>query len=617
MEITSKDIAILQRALERERTARVEAEQLLESKSSELFESNRRLQDAQEVLEQKVAERTETLEHLVEELNVTAQERAEVLVELRSARDEALRLVEGRTDFFARISHDLRTPLNAIVGLVKLLLLEELAPDQTSKLATIDNSSRVLLSMINEILEFTKIDAGEVRIELVPTDIISITNAAIDMLTEEAAQKDIPIYLRSRSGIPSQLMLEPMRVEQILINLLSNAVKFTTTGSITVDLDVKDGPTPSLILRVTDTGTGIPPERLEKIFLPFKQSGKGELVTLGGTGLGLAIVDRLVRLLGGEVDVQSRVGEGSTFEISLPVEKPAAAIGAAGIKTIGGLSHEKPATNGLAEDVASLESLKNMARSKPLRLLVADDNQVNREVLELQLTFLGYEADYVSNGEEAIRATIERNYDLILMDISMPVVNGEEACRAIRALKDVVQPTIVAVTASAMAGDKERYLAAGMDDYLAKPLAPLTLANLLQGISSTRPNAQPMTEEASSGRVSTELVDLGELQQRLGSMVDPMLVKIAPVFLAELSGRLERLDLAYNKGDEGETISLLHALKGSSASTGCLVLANQCGEAEALARAGKRLEVQRIETLIKCAQATGVALQLYVAKIQN
>lgn len=613
MKNTSKDNAILQRALDRERMARSEAEQLLESKSSELFESNRQLLDAQGALEEKVAERTRALELLVEELNVAAKGRSEALIELRQARDEALRLMEGRTDFFARISHDLRTPLNAIVGLVKLLLQEDLASDQKSKLATIDNSGRVLLSMINEILEFTKIDAGEVNVELVPTDIAGVTNSAIDMLTEEASRKDIPIYLRSRSGLPEQLLLDPMRVEQILINLLSNAVKFTNTGSITVDLDIKDGPNPRLVLRVTDTGSGIPPDRLDKIFLPFKQTGKGGLVTMGGTGLGLAIVDRLVRLLGGEIDVQSTVGKGSSFEILLPAEKPQVVLGSAQENLVDNPRQGKTSVaNDLATDVAKLDAYKNMGQSKPLKLLVADDNQVNREVLEFHLTFLGYEADYVSNGEEAIRATIERNYDLILIDISMPVVNGEEACSAIRALKDVVQPTIVAVTASAMPGDKERYLAAGMDDYLAKPLAPLTLANLLQDITPAGGDSKVWVRpEAIPG----ELIDIDELQRRLGDMVEPMLTKIAPVFLAELSGRLAKLEAAYKKRNESEVISLLHALKGSSASTGCLVLAGQCAEGEALARAGKRLDAQRIDTLVDCARETGVALQQYVAKI--
>lgn len=615
MEKSAKDIAVVQRALERERKARSEAEQLLETKSSELFDSNQLLKGAQEKLEQKVVERTRALESLVEELNVAAQGRAEALNDLRVARDEALRLMEERTDFFARISHDLRTPLNAIVGLVKLLQQEDLEQSQVAKLVTIDNSSRVLLSMINEILEFTKIDSGEVKIDLVPTDIVGVSNAAIDMLTQEAATKDIPIYLRSRSGIPNQLLLEPMRVEQILINLLSNAVKFTNAGSITVDLDVEAAPDPRLILRVVDTGTGISPERLENIFLPFKQAGEGELATVGGTGLGLAIVDRLVRLLGGDVEVQSTVGQGTTFEISLPAATPKAGATYAGQgSNVGPALGHKPGLDAQELEIASFEAFENMGQAKPLRLLVADDNQVNREVLEMQLTFLGYEADYVANGEEAIRATIERNYDLILMDISMPLVNGEEACRAIRALNDIEQPTIVAVTASAMEADKERYLAAGMDHYLAKPLDPLDLAKLLQEIYAAQATVRPLPI-AKSEQEATDLVDMAELKQRLGEMVNPMLIKLTPVFLAELPGRLERLELAYKSREQDEIVRLLHALKGSSASTGCVVLANQCSEAEALARAGKRLDVERIDTLVQCALATGSALQQQVAKI--
>ena len=604
----SKLAQALERAVERERAARIEAERFLESKSTELYESNMRLLEAREALEQKVQDRTADLERTVEELHTAAKERKEAVAELRTARDEALALMNERTDFFARISHDLRTPLNAIVGLTRLLQTENLESHQLKKIETIDQSSRVLLSMINEILDFTKIDAGEVELNVVPTDIVEVVNGAIDMLSEEARRKGIAIYLRSRSGIPSPLMLEPTRIGQVLINLLSNAVKFTHEGSVTVDIDFSDGSNSAVILRVIDTGTGIDSDRLETVFLPFKQSEEGQQVSAGGTGLGLAIVDRLVKMLNGNISIESTLGEGSTFEVSIPVGSTAA--------TQQGDSTPLPRKNlsRTPNPQQELEQWHNMGHAHPLRILVADDNQVNREVLEMHLNYLAYEADYVANGEEAIRATIERNYDVVLMDISMPVVNGEEACRAIRALDDISQPYIVAVTASAMQGDRERYLNAGMDHYIAKPLEPTTLAKLLSEIKRSSKVRAPLTTapQKANQHATDVLVDMDELNVRLGKMVKPMLLRTGPVFLAELDPRLDSIAIAHRAKDQEELTRLLHALKGSSSSTGCAALATLCSDAEALTRAGHSLKKDQIDSLLSCAKATGVALQAHI-----
>jgi len=272
----SDKVAALQRTVERERAARRSAESLLESKSGELYDSNQELIEAQEALERKVDERT---------------------IELRDARDAALELMEERTSFLARISHELRTPLNSIGGIVQLLLQENLTEPHRRKLKTVYDSSEVLLTLINELLDFTKLEAGETTVDLQPTDVGQIVASTVDMLTEDAGLKDIALYSQVRAGLPSKLMVDASKFRQIVHNLLGNAVKFTSEGSVTIQLEVTKQD--ELLLSVRDTGVGIASDRLGKIFLPFKQSDEGQRVYSGGTGLGLSIVQRWCSLMDG------------------------------------------------------------------------------------------------------------------------------------------------------------------------------------------------------------------------------------------------------------------------------------------------------------------------------
>jgi len=585
----AEKLAALERAMERERAARRSAESLLESKSSELYDSNQELLEAQGALEKKVDQRTSAL---------------------RDARDAALELMEERTNFLARISHELRTPLNSISGIVQLLLQEDLTAAQLRKLRTVNDSSDVLLTMLNELLDFTKLEAGEATVDLQAVDVGHIVASTVEMLTEDAAAKDIALYSQVRAGLPSSLMVDPSKFRQIVLNLLSNAVKFTNDGSVTVQLEVTDG---ELLLTVRDTGVGIRADRLEKIFQPFKQSDEGKQVYSGGTGLGLSIVKRWTSLMDGEVSVESAIGNGSTFTVCLPAVEPTIDSEASALK--GDLSK----ATSLAETQPAdrrLDQFADMGRNKPLRILVADDNETNRDVVEMQLDYLGYTADYVANGEEVVRAVLEHDYDVVLLDIFMPVMDGEEACRSIRGMDDLLQPCIVAVTASAMPGDRERYLASGMDHFLPKPLSPFALAQVLSDLEApTRSGLDIAQSQPDVG--DSAYIDMEELKRRLGKMVMPMLGKVGPTFISELPSRLQRLKLAQETKALDELASIFHSLKGSSASAGALRMAALCEDAEIKSRRGELVSEKTVDLVIKCAQLSSAELSGIVESLDT
>ena len=590
MSAGSKKIAALQRTVERERTARRSAESLLESKSSELYDSNQELVAAQEALERKVEERT---------------------TELRDARDAALELMEERTNFLARISHELRTPLNSISGIVQLLLQENLTEIHRKKLKTVYDSSKVLLTLINELLDFNKLEAGETTVDLQPTDVSQIVTSTVDMLASEAGLKDIALYSQVRAGLPSKLMVDASKFRQIVHNLLGNAVKFTSEGSVTIGLEVTQQQ--ELLLSVRDTGVGIASDRLERIFLPFKQSEEGQRVYSGGTGLGLSIAQRWCALMGGEISVESELGQGTTFTVRLPAIEPQES--SAMIAEIVGSSSAAELAGTPSAD-RRLDQFANMGRGKPLRILVADDNETNRDVVAMQLEYLGYSADYVANGEEVVRAVLEHKYDVVLLDIFMPVMDGEEACRSIRAIPGLVQPCIIAVTASAMPGDRERYLAGGMDHVLSKPLSPFALAQLLSDLDAPAQLAAVIEVSSADRDIGdSPYIDMNELEQRLGKMALLMLRKVGPTFISELPARLQRLKHAHENRAIEELASIFHSLKGSSSSTGALRLAALCEDAEIRSRRGELVSEKTVDLVIECGQFTSTELSKIVEEM--